>query len=152
MSDPSLFRARLTGVVIEDPDDPADPGSKGALATFIREDTDTGTSDAVQGVAKVVWITNTKATLEVTNLYYFGTAAGPTTLPLDRALQPKVLIRRDPTSDAGTTGCLYLVLGGVSNHSHLISGNGPAGGGVAFACFAPSTKDEANTLGYTDLT
>ncbi len=152
MAAPSLFRARLTGVVIEDPDDPADPGAKGAFATFIREDSDTGDADPIQGVAKVVLASNTKATLEVTNLFYFGTAAGPVSLPLDRALQPKVIIRRDATSDAGTNGCWYLVLDGVVNHSHLISGNGPAGGGVAFACFAPSTKAEANLLGYTDLT
>ncbi len=152
MGDPTFFRARLTGVVIEDPADLSAPGSKQALATFIKEDSDTGTSDTVQATAKVVLSTSGKCTLAVTNLFYFGTAVGPLVLPLARALQPKVIVRRDSTNDAGTGACWSIVLDGVMDHSHLIAGNGPAGGGVAFACFAPSTKDEANALGYTDLT
>lgn len=40
---------------------------------------------------------------------------------------------------------------GVPNHAHLNPGVGALGGGVAFACWAPSTEGEAQALGYRDL-
>ncbi len=149
MGDPTFFRARLNGVSAEDASDPAPSGQKQAIVTYIQEDTDV--TDTILGKARVYLPHNVKATLAQANLHFFGLVAGPVSLPLAITVQPRVTIRRDPILDDGTGAEMSVIISALYDHAHLVPGPGNSGGGVAFAAFAPSTKDEANTLGYTDL-
>lgn len=111
MSDGGMFRARLNGLIIEDTTDTTSPaGARQAIVTAVREDTGTGTSAQVL-VKALAWLpNNVPCPAYAANLHYFDLVAGPASVPVARAVQPRVTIRRDATADAGTTSCYSVIL------------------------------------------
>jgi hypothetical protein len=76
---------------------------------------------------------------------------GSTVLLTARVLATDIVGATIPANPPSGPYCWLGANVGLTAHSHLTSGAGVNGGGVAFACFAPSTKAEAISLGYTDL-
>ncbi len=107
MSDPTLFRGRLTGLISEDASDTAPAGEKGALVEFVREDT-TGAGEE-KGMARVLLPNNVPCPVYAAKLHLFHTL-GVITPPLDLELQPPVIIRRDLTSLTPATVCQSTVI------------------------------------------
>ncbi len=233
--DQTLFRARLTGTIIEDPSDTAPVGERGALVEYARSDTWPGIGPGVElGMARVMLPNAVPCPWYAAALHFWSIATiTPPVLTPD--LQPRVIVRRDlmsvgPASvcqsivitlpiiaavitkwadpsktvlqgeyiglgfsdpagnvDGPRLGYLPVTLGtppqvsaetlvacfmrvpvsvvpsppatfthvwvcqgvGLEDHSHLRSGPGRFGGGVAFAAFSPFTTAEAISLGYT---
>lgn len=111
MADQTLFRARLTGVIIDDPADTGGPvDEKRALVEYIREDTAVhGSFVEEKGQANVLLPNGVYCPRYAAKLHFFATLDTITT-PLALADQPRVIVRRD-VSDVGTpTVCQAIVI------------------------------------------
>lgn len=108
-SDQTLFRARLTGTIIDDPADTAPAGEKGALVTYAREDTWPSVGDGVElGVAAVRLPNGVRCPTYAAKLAFWGTVGTPPTLTPDQ--QPRVMVRRDLMSVGPTSVCQAVVI------------------------------------------
>ncbi len=110
MGDPTLFRGRLNGASVADPNDVTSPaGEEGAVVTVIREDSDA--SGAGIHVQALVFLPNgLPCPLYAANLHLFGRCDGPPSVPLALEAQPRVIVRRDMSAADGSTCCWNIII------------------------------------------
>jgi hypothetical protein len=114
VSDSTLFRARLTGVIAVDASDTTPSPEKRCTVEYIREDTAVvGTNTEEKGLAYVYLPNYVPCPLYAAKLHLFGTL-GSISTPLANAVQPRVIVRRDITTVSGTahssTACQAIII------------------------------------------